>query len=409
MLLGALIDAGVRPGRLKADLARLRLPPFQLTARLVRRGPFAARLVTVTPRRPLPRQPSFEQVTRRIRRSGLPEAVIGPSLACVRALRDAEIALHGHGLPDAFRGLELIDTLVDIVGAVAGLRHLGITDLSVSPVNLGRGLIASQGPIGGHHDGPMPVPSPAAARLLTGFSVYSDGPATELTTPTGAALIRTLARQRVSLPPMRLRGVGHGAGHRRLDPWPNMVRLFVGDGSTERAAPAPAVEETIVELETNLDDYTPQWFDYLRDRLFAAGALDVYLTSIVMKQGRPATQVTVLARPDEAPALTAILFDETPALGVRVRDVQRWTLPRHNDRLLTPDGPVRVKLVRTRHGIDARPEYRDCRAIAERTGRPLRDVMRRLEELARRRFGGRHVRTMGVIRGRRASPPDSKR
>ncbi|HXZ24821.1 MAG TPA: nickel insertion protein, partial [Nitrospiria bacterium] len=143
MLLSALIDAGLPLGVLKRDLARLRLPPFSLTARIVRRGSVSARLATVSVRRPLSRQPTFTNIATRIRRSRLPSSVIGRALACLRALRDTEAELHGHaGLPDAFRGVELIDTLVDVIGVVAGIERLGITRLTVSPINLGRGMIA---------------------------------------------------------------------------------------------------------------------------------------------------------------------------------------------------------------------------------------------------------------------------
>ena len=234
MMLGALLDAGLPLSQLKADLVRLRLPPFRLSARTVRRGALTARLVTVTPHRPPARQPTFAEITQWIRRSRLPVPVITRSVLCLEALGDAELALHGHGLPDAFRGIELTDTLVDIVGVVAGLERLGITQLSVSPINMGSGLMNGHGHGALHHGGPLPVPVPAAARLLTGFSVYSEGPRTELTTPTGAALVRALARPAPSLPPMRLTAVGHGAGHRRLDPWPNLVRLFVGEPLTRQ-------------------------------------------------------------------------------------------------------------------------------------------------------------------------------
>jgi uncharacterized protein (DUF111 family) len=244
MVLGALLDTGLPLGQLKADLARLKLPPFHLTARTTRRGGFAARLVTVTPRRPLRRQPTFSQITRRVRQSRLPVPVITWSVLCLEALGDAELALHGHGLPDAFRGVELTDTLVDIVGVVSGLERLGIARLSVSPINVGSGLMNGHGRGAVHHGGPLPVPVPAAAQLLTGFSVYSEGPRTELTTPTGAALVRALARPAPSLPPMRLTAVGHGAGHRRLDPWPNLVRLFIGESIKVMGRSASAPPDT---------------------------------------------------------------------------------------------------------------------------------------------------------------------
>ena len=393
MLLGALLDAGLRLQDLKQDLARLRLPPFDLSTRTVHRGALTARLLTVTPRRPFSRQPTFAQIIGLVRRSRLPSSVITHALTALHALKDTETALHGHGqgLPDAFRGLSLIDTLVDIIGVTAGIERLGITGLTVSPINLGRGMIAPSGHSPVLHHGPLPVPSPATARLLKGFPVYSDGPAAELATPTGAVLVRTLARP-APLPLMRLATVGHGAGHFRLDPWPNLVRLLIGEGiaeTTTAGLPPSIIEESLVEIETTVDDCNPQLFDYLRERLFAQGALDVYLTPVIMKQGRPATQITLLAASEHAADLIPLLFEETPTLGVRLREIRRWVLPRRFNRLRTPDGSVRIKLVQTPRGLEARPEYRDCRAIAERTGEPLRAVLRRLEQLAELRFGSR--------------------
>jgi len=396
MLLGALLDTGLRLPELKRDLARLKLPPVGLSMRTVRRGSLTARLLTVTPHRPFRRQPTFAQITALIRRSGLPSPVIARALAGLQALRDVEVKLHGHGhggggpgLPDALRGMELIDTLVDLVGVTAGLERLGITRLTVSPVNLGRGMIRRTGTGDALHHGPLPIPSPAATRLLTGFPVYSDGPAVELTTPTGAVLLRTLARPSASLPLMRLTAVGHGAGHRRLDPWPNLVRLLTGDeapAATVTARSGAITEESLVEIETTVDDCNPQLFDHVRERLFARGALDVYLTPVIMKQGRPATQITLLAAPGHADALIPVLFEETPTLGVRLREIRRRTLPRRMVRMPTPDGPVRVKLVETPLGLEARPESKDGRAIAEQSGQPLRTVLARLARLAEQRF-----------------------
>jgi pyridinium-3,5-bisthiocarboxylic acid mononucleotide nickel chelatase len=397
MLLGALLDAGLRLTELKRDLTRLRLPPFGLSMRTVRRGSLTACMVTVTAHRPFPRQPTFAGITTLVQRSRLPSPVIERALVCLRALRDVEASIHGHGthgrgLPDALRGVELIDTLVDIVGVAAGLERLEIATMTVSPINLGRGMIMRPGANDTVHHGPLPIPSPAATRLLKGFQVYSDGPTAELTTPTGAVLIRTLARPASALPLMRLIAAGHGAGHHRLDPWPNLVRLLVGEGRSDLVStpPLPSItDEPLVEIDTTVDDCNPQLFDHLRERLFARGALDVYLTPVIMKQGRPATQITLLARPHQAADLVPLLFEETPTLGVRLREIRRWVLPRRLDRMRTPDGPVRVKLVRTPRGLEARPEYRDARAIAKRTGEPLRAVLRRLEWLAERRFGPR--------------------
>ena len=385
MLLGALLDAGLRLTQLKTDLSRLRLPPFRLSTQRVQRGSIAARLVTVTPVRAARRQPTYAQILRLVKQSRLSPWVIEHSTNCLQALQNVESTLHGGGLPEAFVGTNLTDTLVDIVGVISGVHRLGLQQLSASPLNLGGGLIHN-----GHHDelghaSVLPAPSPAAARLLIGYSVYSEGPPVELTTPTGAALIRTLTDGSSSLPPMRLTTIGHGAGHYELGHWPNLVRLLIGEGFS-KGFTTPAGDDRVMQIETNLDDCNPQLYEHLTDRLFSHGALDVYLTPIIMKRGRPATQVTLLASPERAAELTEIMFDETPTLGVRIQEVYRRTLPREIRRLSTPQGPVRVKIIRTASGMETRPEYRDCRVIAQRTGMPLRSVIRRIERLAERRF-----------------------
>jgi len=229
-------------------------------------------------------------------------------------------------------------------------------------LNLGGGMTRSAA---------FPIPAPATANLLTGVPVYSSGIDRELTTPTGAAIISTLAKGFIPFPSCRIEVIGHGAGETELPATPNVLRMFLGELSTERAWS----EDRVVQIETNVDDVNPQVYEFLTERLFREGALEVFLTPIVMKKGRPAIMISVLARAEHSVRLTRALFDETPTTGVRVQEVSRLVLPRTLQTVATPWGRIRVKLTRHDGQEERRPEYEDCRTIAQATGRPLRVVM----------------------------------
>ncbi len=226
--------------------------------------------------------------------------------------------------------------------------------------------------------------APAPAELLRGLPVYSTEVPYELTTPTGAALISTLARRVGPLPPMRLLAVGSGAG--RVDPpqAPNLLRLLLGEPVASSATSMAYPTDRVVVVETDMDDLNPQVYDYVISRLFRAGALDATLIPLIMKKGRPGTRLTVLAPPDRLPALTQIIFEETTTLGLRLHEVERLRLPRTSRTVRTRRGPVRIKVAGPGiHGrITAQPEYEDCRRIAEATGRPLIAVMQELQQRA---------------------------
>jgi hypothetical protein len=201
--------------------------------------------------------------------------------------------------------------------------------------------------------------------------VYSSGIDRELTTPTGAAIIGTLAKGFIPFPACRVAAIGHGAGETELPATPNVLRLFIGERMADRAWG----EERVAQLETNLDDVNPQIYEYLIERLQREGAIEAYLTPIIMKKGRPGITVTVLARAEHSARLARVLFEETPTLGVRMRNVDRVVLPRTLQSVSTPWGRVRVKITRHDGREEMRPEYEDCRGLAEATGRPLRTVL----------------------------------
>ena len=209
------------------------------------------------------------------------------------------------------------------------------------------------------------------AALAVGVPIYAKGPERELTTPTGMALLRTLATDFECLPPMQVRRVGYGAGTADPAQWANVLRVFIGD------APASGVAvETIVELHTNLDDLNPQVYETVFERLFAAGAVDATLAPVTMKKGRPGTVLSVLAPREQVEAVLAVLFSDTTALGVRTQDVQRRVLPRRFASVQVQGGDVRIKVADHQPGRSkAAPEYDDCKRIAEQSGRPVKDIL----------------------------------
>jgi uncharacterized protein (TIGR00299 family) protein len=264
-----------------------------------------------------------------------------------------------------------VDTIVDIVGTLVGLETLGIERVFASPLPMGRGFVR-----GAH--GQIPLPAPATLGLLRGVPLVGSDIDAELVTPTGAVLLSSLAESFGPIPAMELISVGYGAGGRDLS-IPNVLRLLLG----KQATPHRAVTETLIMLETNIDDLNPEIYNYVMACLFDAGALDVFLSPIQMKKNRPATLLSVLCHPKDVDALTTILFAETSTLGVREQKVLRHCLARSIYTVETPYGPVRVKAAHWGQGY-ARiaPEYEDCRQLAEKNGVPLREVYRAAERAA---------------------------
>jgi hypothetical protein len=248
------------------------------------------------------------------------------------------------------------------------LDALGIERIYASPLPLGRGFTR-----GAH--GRIPLPAPATAALLEGVPVRGSDLEMELVTPTGAALLTALAADFGPIPAMTLAGVGYGAGTRDLS-IPNVLRILVG----QQPATGGASVETLVLLETNIDDLNPELYDHVLGRLFEAGALDVFLSPIQMKKNRPATMIRVLCAPGEVEAMKDVLFAETTTLGVRQMEVTRHALPRSVEAVETPYGTVQIKVARWGAGrIKGAPEYEDCRRLAERHDVPLREIYRAAE------------------------------
>ncbi len=375
MCLGALVDLGLPLADLSKALKGLRLTGFSLKSRRVTRGGIVATKVDVLVRRGRDRPMTFQEIRRLIGASRLGPDVRLRSLRVFENLARAEAEVHGTVLSKVqFHELGIIDSLVDVVGTVLGCHLLGIEEIYSSAINVGSGTIRS-------HHGVLPVPAPATANLLKGFPIYASGPERELTTPTGAALMATLARQAGAMPMMRLKAVGHGAGTFNPQKWPNALRVIQGEISTA------AESDRIMVLETNLDDMNPQAYELLIDRLLAQGAFDVTLTPVIMKRSRPGIVLTVLADTAKLEPVLRVMFADTTTLGIRIQEVSRRLLSREIVELSTKFGPVRIKVASAPRGggrPKSRPEYRDCKRLAEETGLPLQTIMREVERSMRR-------------------------
>lgn len=371
MILGALVDAGLAVDHLQATIAGL-VPGIDLSAERVRRGPFTGTQVHVrTDERGHPhrRLPDIQAI---LQQADLPEEVRADAGRIFRALAEAEAKAHGTA-PDEihFHEVGALDALADVVGAAWGIRQLGLDRVHVSPMNLGGGFIQ-----GAH--GKMPVPAPGTAALLVGFPAYGSDVSVELTTPTGAAILTTLACAHGPLPLMTVERVAYGAGRRDLREQPNLLRLMLGE------APGSWEHDQVSVLEATIDDMNPQFFEPLLDRLFEAGALDAFLSPVSMKKSRPGTTLTVLAEPPRADACVAVILTHSTTFGVRGHTAHRWKLPRDIISVSTAHGPVRVK--RGWQGgrpMILSPEYEDCRRLAQAGGVPIRLIHEEAREAAR--------------------------
>jgi len=365
MMLGALVDAGLAPTSLKRGLKALDIQGYRLETTQVQRGPLRATKVNVKIQKGLTAPLSVARIRRLITRSTLPSRVKSQSLEAFDRLARAEGAVHGMAPSKVhFHEIGVIDSLVDVVGGILGCHLLGIQTVSASPVNVGSGTIHSS-------HGTLPVPGPAVAELARQVPVFSAGPHHELTTPTGMAVLTTLTQEFRLLPCMVTDRIGYGAGSLDSQEWPNVLRIFLG----EPYAPGADHLEQIVQIETNVDDLNPQVYETVMDRLFQSGALDVTLTPVIMKRSRPGIVLSALVNPAQVEAVVQAIFQETSTLGIRVQPVTRYTLPRKVERLRLRQGWVRVKTACVGNAAKFIPEFQDCQKIADKTGRPVREIL----------------------------------
>ncbi len=370
MTLGALVDAGVSLDKLNAAVESLGLPDCRLVAQEVKKNGFRATQVTVEVP-PEQGHRHLSDILRMIHRSRLTNGQKELAGRIFRRLADAEAQVHGIPVDKVhFHEVGAADSIADVVGSAVGWDLLGADRLVVSPIPTGTGTVKID-------HGRCSVPAPATAELLKGIPLAESSVPHELTTPTGAAIVATLADAFGPLPAMTLERIGYGAGKRDLDQQANLVRLFVGEAPHARGG------ETVWVVETNLDDVTGELIGYCTARLRDLGVLDVYTTAIQMKKGRPAVKLSVLCEEPQVGAVEAVVFAETSTLGVRRWPVRRHVLPRRPHQVQTPWGPVEGKIGWLDDGSPRfAPEFESCRQIATRHGVPLQEVF----EAARRAF-----------------------
>jgi len=426
MFLGALVDAGVAPRVLEDTVAALNLGARLEISRVVRSGISATKVdVWVDGEKDLPREEYWAQkdVARApspaqshhehshdhghdhhhehepsspssISRAGAPaphehshehgrglteireiigKAVISDAakktaVSIFEALGAAEAKIHATPIEQIhFHEVGAVDAMVDIVCAAVGAESLGVDEIICSPLNVGGGMVKCA-------HGTFPVPAPATVELLKDAPVYSSGVQAELVTPTGAAIVKILAKRFAAFPEMKIEKSGYGAGSREFPGHPNVVRLTIGEAASTLAAKTSS--DTVTVLEANLDDLNPQVFGYVMDRLLEEGALDVFGMPVQMKKNRPGTLLTVLCKPEDAGKLTQLIFTETTTLGVRRRDEVRQTLARRWENVRTQWGEVRIKIASMNGSVtNYAPEYEDCRRIASEHHVPLKTVM----------------------------------
>lgn len=388
MVLGALVSAGLSWTSLVDGLKRLKLRGYRLQKREVHRGALPAIKVDVIVQQGFQRPLTLSRIRKILADSTLPGPVKERSRLVFDRLAEAESLAHRVDVKDVhFHEVGVVDSFIDVVGGVLGCYLLNATRVTASPINVGAGSIQTS-------HGLLPVPGPAVVALAKGVPIYADGPRCELATPTGVALLRTLASEFGRLPTMRSMAVGYGAGDQNPDGWPNVLRLFVDEEPTSTANQT----ERMIQIETNLDDLSPQTYEYIMEQLFQVGAVDVVLAPVVMKKSRPGILLSCLATEDRTDAVIEVLFQETTTLGVRLHEVRRRVLTRRFVPVTTQGGVVRMKVAEVGAGWEkAAPEYEDCKAIAQRTGHPLKTVMEEALMAYRR---GRKKTRITIARGR---------
>ena len=377
MALGALIDAGADLEPIRKGLAGLPLEPFELDVEEVDADGLRATKVHVrTSSLGLIR--TYASIRSLLDQAEMPLNAKGMAQRIFRRLAEAEAMIHRRELEQVtFHEVGAVDSIVDIVGTALALSSLGVERVFSSAVPTGFGMMKTD-------HGSLPIPAPAVVELLRGAPMYSRGVPVELVTPTGAAILASIVEGFGEMPPIRIEHVGYGAGTAQLD-FPNVLRVLIGEEDREAATPATVMPVgTELVFETNVDDLSPELYGYVLERLFDAGAQDAWLTPIVMKKGRPAVTISVLASSQRQEAIRQVLFRETGTLGIRMSSVDKRMLEREWIEVTTRHGIVRVKIgLMAGKAVTVAPEFEDCAQIARDAGIPARDVFEEATRLAR--------------------------
>ena len=368
MILGALMDAGLPLDKLKNELAKLELDHYDLQVeKVAKRGLGGSQAkVLIDDHHHHDHHRHLHHIEEIIGQSNLSDPVKTKSLAIFRRLAEAEAKVHRTTI-DAihFHEVGAMDAIIDVVGSVAGLSALGIEKVYCSPMHVGTGTVECA-------HGTLPVPAPATAELVRNKPIFSTDVEGELLTPTGAAILTTLADDFCPMPAMILEKVGYGAG--RSDPSiPNLLRISIGEAAEEVKG---LESERVAVIETSIDDMNPQIYDYVMEKMLKMGVMDVFLIPIQMKKNRPATLLTVLCSPGMVGQIADFLVTETTTIGLRWRIDSRLKAVREIKEIETPYGLIKFKVAKTgNRTVNVSPEYEDCKRVAMEKNIALKDVL----------------------------------
>lgn len=369
MVLAALLDLGWPVKELERELDKLDLSNYRIEAKKVAKQGIISTQIKIRIKEEKKAR-TLKDILSILHKSKLEEEIKERSQAIFIRLASVEAKIHGKSMQEVhFHELGGLDTIIDVVGAVAGMKYLGIEKVYSSSLPLGKGFVKCS-------HGILPVPAPATLELLKGVPVYDSNIEAELVTPTGAAIITTLAENFGQMPPMKIDNIGYGAGQRDL-PIPNLLRVSLG-------ILKDAYQQDVVSLiQTNIDDMNPEFYEHIADRLFSEGALDVFLTPIQMKRTRPATMLSVITDEEKTERMLELIFDETTTLGVRISKIERRKLNRESRKIPTKYGKIEVKIGKL-DGIikNVSPSYEECRKIATRLNIPLKKVHQEAKQAA---------------------------
>jgi len=375
MILGALFDLGVDPGIIRKALKTLDLKGYKLKTSQVKRGLIAGTKVQVSltkSRHSHHPARKYSDIKKLIADSDLSATAKKSSQEIFKRIAQVEAAIHNTKIH--FHEIGAVDSIVDIVGGVVAIESLKLDKIYSSPLNVGEGFVQCA-------HGYLPVPAPATLKLLQGVPVFSSGVKKELTTPTGAAMIGFYADKFGSLPTMKIVGDGYGAGDHIISEMPNMLRVVLGEICKEP-------DEELVLIETNIDDMNPEFYEGTMQSLFNAGALDVYLTPIIMKKSRPANKISVLSTETDRQIMSEILLHETSSFGVRYYPIGRTVLEREMKSVKTSWGPVKIKIGKFNGKvIQISPEYEECKRISYKKKIPVKQIYEEAHSQAMKSFG----------------------
>lgn len=403
MTIGALLEVGVDFHALSVELSKLGLRDYRLhESRVVRNG-LAARkfdvavlksndVARLTPHAKSPgtvskkgaktaadarkksahphSHRSLREIVEIIETSSLRAGAKDIARRIFERLGAAEAKVHDVPLEEVhFHEVGAVDSIIDVVGSAICFDWLAVDQIIASPINVGAGFVDCD-------HGRFPVPGPATAELLKGIPIYSEGPEVELATPTGAAIISTVASGFRRLREFQSTSIGYGAGRREIEGFPNVLRVMVGEGPAAQDSTSGGAAEMVKIIEANIDDMNPQIYGYFLEKALSLGALDVYLTPVQMKKNRPGHCLTVMCEPTKEVALTRLIFAETTTIGLRVHGAQRRVLDRSMDTIETRFGRVRVKIARLNGSVlNVGPEFDDCQRLAQEKGIPLKEIL----------------------------------